>query len=299
MLAESFNQPSDFVYPGDSGIKVQNKWQFSNQLTSYKINPKDWFMSEKIDGVRCFFSLENGFQSRSNNTFNTPDWFCSNLKEYQKLNNCIIDGELSIYGKDASFVSGTIRRKNSEKDWDKVIFYVFDIIGIDKIFRDRTKILYDLVKDCKDVNIVYLPQYVCKNMDDAYQFYKQIVKQNKEGLVFKNPNSFYEFKRSNNLLKWKPIPTMEGKVIGFHEGSGKFKNKLGTFEIELSNNITFKLSGKMTDEFRSQYVFKNHKLSTILSEDVPHLNDIVTFEYMTLTIHGIPRQAVFIGKRYD
>ncbi len=295
MLAENF-VGGTILFDGDSGVKIGNKWRFTNRPNFYAVNPVNWYMSEKLDGVRAFWSSKTGFLSRNNNPFHAPIWFDEKMRQCCK--DVILDGELYISGKDASFVSGTVRRKNSEKDWNRVCFFVFDIIGLEQDdFEKRTTFLKSLLKTCKDDHFIYLPQIKVENMEHAYEFYKHIITSNGEGVVFKNTASLYEHKRSHNLLKWKPLPTSEAQVIGFKEGTGKYKNKLGVFEVKLDNGIKFNLSGKMTDHFRSQYVFKNHELHEILSDSVPHINDWVTYEYMTLTIHGIPRQAVFLGLR--
>jgi DNA ligase-1 len=293
MLAENFVGGKVLFY-GDSGKKMGNKWKFTNVPSYYAVDPTNWYMSEKLDGVRAIWNSQTGFHSKNNNAFHAPLWFDEKIKLCCNK-NWTLDGELYIQGKDASFVSGTVRRKNSEKDWDRVCFFVFDIIGIEGNFEKRTKFLESLLTKCDDKNFIYLPQIKIKNMEHAYEFYKHIITSSGEGIVLKDSNSFYEHKRSHKLLKWKPVPTAEAKVIGFVEGSGKYKNKLGTFLV--SNGNEFHLSGKMTDQFRSQYVFVNHELHEILSDSVPHMNDYVTYEYMSLTSHGIPRQAVFVGLR--
>jgi DNA ligase-1 len=38
------------------------------------INPTGWFISEKLDGVRCFWNGTNLY-SRNANIFYPPDWF--------------------------------------------------------------------------------------------------------------------------------------------------------------------------------------------------------------------------------
>ena len=55
-----------------------------------KVNPdpKGWLMSEKLDGVRCYWSGEKMY-SRNGNLFYPPKWFTDGLPKDMAL-----DGEL-------------------------------------------------------------------------------------------------------------------------------------------------------------------------------------------------------------
>jgi DNA ligase-1 len=52
------------------------------------INPQGWYMSEKLDGVRCFWNGKNLY-SRNGNVFYPPDWFKDLLPK-----DLALDGEL-------------------------------------------------------------------------------------------------------------------------------------------------------------------------------------------------------------
>merc|ERR1711964_429570 len=52
-----------------------------------KDDPKGWWMSEKMDGVRAYWSGSN-FYSRSGNEFFAPEWFTAKLPKKP------LDGEL-------------------------------------------------------------------------------------------------------------------------------------------------------------------------------------------------------------
>ena len=98
-------------------------------------------------------------------------------------------------------------------------------------------------------------------MDEAYKLYKTYIEKGAEGAMLRPSNSIYEYKRSKLLLKWKPSLDAEAIVIGYNEGMGRLKEKLGTFQVQLINDITkkvekdkeFSLSGRLSDEFRNQY----------------------------------------------
>ena len=50
-------------------------------------DPVGWFMSEKYDGVRCYWDGENMY-SRNGNPFYVPDWYKESLPKVA------LDGEL-------------------------------------------------------------------------------------------------------------------------------------------------------------------------------------------------------------
>ena len=54
-----------------------------------------------------------------------------------------------------------------------------------------------------------------------------------EGVMLRNPYAPYEGKRSKNLLKVKRILDAEAKVVGYEEGNGKHKGRLGALKCEM------------------------------------------------------------------
>lgn len=71
-----------------------------------------------------------------------------------------------------------------------------------------------------------------------------------EGLMYRNGQAKYEFKRSKNLLKIKEMKDGEFNILGYGLGSGKNKDKLGTIYIEFKGNKVGVGSG-FTDEDRA------------------------------------------------
>ena len=146
-------------------------------------------------------------------------------------------------------------------------------------------------------------------MDEAYKLYKTYIEKGAEGAMLRPSNSIYEYKRSKLLLKWKPSLDAEAIVIGYNEGMGRLKEKLGTFQVQLINDITkkvekdkeFSLSGRLSDEFRNQYKFKDGKViqAPEKNDEYPIIGDKVTLTFMEYTDKGIPRQPIFQRIRND
>ena len=54
--------------------------------------------------------------------------------------------------------------------------------------------------------------------------------------MLRAPHSPYESKRSSHLLKVKTLFDDECKIIGYNEGTGKYKGLLGAFDCEMVKN---------------------------------------------------------------
>ena len=129
-------------------------------------------------------------------------------------------------------------------------------------------------------------QVKVKTEADVYKHFDKLVSKGAEGVMLRAPNSPYDKKRSNYLLKVKQLFDAECKIIGYKAGSGKYANMLGAFECQLvkNKNIKFTISG-MDDSIRQNYK-KTHPIGTI-----------VTFTYMGLTEKGVPRHPNYLRKR--
>lgn len=88
--------------------------------------------------------------------------------------------------------------------------------------------------------------------------------QNWEGLMYRNADAPYEFKRSQNILKIKKWYDIELPVIDFQEGLGKHEGRLGALLVNYKDNIVSVGSGfndqereiiwdKLTDSTSSLY----------------------------------------------
>lgn len=231
----------------------------------------NWFLSEKYDGERATWH-DNVMRSRSGRIINVPD----SIKKYFPKCKHALDGELFI-GRGKFEHTGLFRKKkSSEHEWQNVTFEIFDIIVQNVIFKDRLIMLKKLVVDNKHVHLV--EQYICKSLDFMYKMYNTVLNKGGEGLVIKNPNSFYVNGRTFDYLKIKPIDTTIVTIVGYSPGKGKYLGKLGAFICQGKlNNKTFTVNvSGMSDGIRSNY-----------SEF--EIGKKISIKFSGLTAYGIPR----------
>src|SRR6266404_2628895 len=96
----------------------------------------DWWMSEKLDGVRAFWDGQQ-FLSRQGNLYHAPAWFIEGLPKVP------LDGELWIARKKFQRTVSIVRRQDKSDLWNEVQFLVFDAPAATGGFEDRLAFLKD------------------------------------------------------------------------------------------------------------------------------------------------------------
>ena len=275
-----------------------------------KVDPKGWLISEKFDGYRaCYDHSKKGFFSRQNKPFNAPDWFI------QAMPPRLVDGELWI-GRNMFQEMGTVRKKVPvDEEWLNITFQVYDMPDHPGTFQERLKELKRIVKLTKsrwnlrrkdyeypfnklECPVVVAKQIVVKDESHLDKVYQEIIKAGGEGIMLKDPESSYEGKRSNYLLKYKPNFDEEAIIVGYKPGQGKYTGMLGGFmckplinhdtymSVDEDTDHAFTISG-MDDEIREKYV-KTHPIGTIIS-----------YEHSGKTDKGKPRFGRYTRIRTD
>ena len=87
------------------------------------IDLKGWWMSEKLDGVRAWWTGTH-FLSRLGNIYHAPDWFIAGLP------NVPLDGELWLDRKAFQRTVSIVRRQDKSDHWQQIKYVMFDAPGI-------------------------------------------------------------------------------------------------------------------------------------------------------------------------
>lgn len=269
-------------------FKNKTTGKIRNAPKGYPKAPTGWWLSEKYDGYRAIWDGQD-FYSRTGKIFNVPQWF----KAYMPPSRAL-DGELFL-GRECFEQCGIFRKKVPDSDeWRKldVKYQVFDSPTHPGLFEVRQSFIKDLItslcKKDKNCPLVYTKQIKVQTEADVQKHFDSLVKGGAEGIMLRAPRSPYEPKRSALLLKVKQFFDSECRIIGYKEGTGKYKGMLGSFKCQLVNNpkIKFDISG-MNDNIRKHYK-TTHPIGTI-----------VTFTYMGLSKKGVPRHPNYLRIRKD
>jgi DNA ligase-1 len=219
---------------------------------------KTVFVNIKIDGIRCVTIVKDendiSFYSRDGaplSDFLTENFRSEIVKNIGYYKGKTIDGE--IYCSNFQQLMTIVMRKDVTSEAIRVRntarYAVFDVLTEDTL-DERIKVLQDLPSE------MYIKpvKYVTVNNDYQLLFdmSRHYIDKGAEGIIVKHPKSLYEYKRSNNWLKFKNKESLDLTIIGVEQGEGKCENALGAFILDY-NGKELRCGSGFTDEERIKF----------------------------------------------
>jgi DNA ligase-1 len=99
--------------------------------------------------------------------------------------------------------------------------------------------------------------------DIMHRYAEAAVAEGFEGIMIKSMDAPYECKRSDFWMKWKPTITVDLKIVGFEQGTGRNENRLGAIICEGEDNgrhICVNVGSGLSDSDRDGYWAARHDL---------------------------------------
>lgn len=247
------------------GLLLAHTWENDVDLT-------DWWMSEKLDGVRAYW---NGkvFISRQGNVYHAPDFFVAGLPDAP------LDGELWLARKAFQRCVSIVRRQDKSDHWHQIRFLVFDAPAATGPFEERLEELRDRFSSDPPPFAELHHHERCRDLGHLREELARIEALGGEGLMLRQPGSLYEAGRSPTLLKVKTFHDAEARVVEHLPGTGRHKGRLGALSVELADGTTFSIGTGFSDAQR---------------EHPPAIGSVVTFRYQELSDRGVPRFPSFV-----
>ena len=236
------------------------------------MNLAGWWMSEKLDGVRAYWTGTE-FLSRQGNPLFAPDWFSAGLPKEP------LDGEFWIERKKFQRTVSIVRRQDKNDLWKEVRFLMFDAPEGGDAFEERMKTLERIVKKNQPPYALAHEHSLCKDLDHLRGELARVEALGGEGLMLRQPGSKYQAGRSMTLLKIKTFHDAEGRVVGHEPGAGRHKGRLGALLVEMADGTKFSVGTGFSDAER---------------ESPPALGSTITFRYQELSDRGVPRFPSFV-----
>ncbi|MFT5295530.1 MAG: DNA ligase-1 [Colwellia sp.] len=259
--------------------KIQLATVYKTNLSN-PVNIQEYFISEKLDGIRGFWNGKNLFTRRGNLIY-APEWFT------QGWPNTYIDGELWSNRGEFEKISSCVRRHKPDNHkktscWQKIHFMLFDLPKHLGTFSQRIKQMNSLVEVTNSSYLLAIKQEKIDSITLLHQRLSNIVNRGGEGLMLHHQEAHYKEGRSNALMKLKQHDDAEAVVIAHIEGKGKYKNKMGSLRVRMPTGLVFKIGSGFTDKQRQK---------------PPAIGSTVTFKYIGKTARGVPKFASFLRVR--
>jgi len=232
----------------------------------------DWWLSEKLDGVRAYWDGRR-FRSRQGNVFHAPAWFVQGFPSQP------LDGELWIDRRRFQRTVSIVRRHDQSDLWREVSYLVFDAPAVAGAFEARQAFLRETLDEKRPPFARLLAQQRCQGVDHLQRELARIELLGGEGLMLREPGSHYVAGRSATLLKVKTFHDSEATVVEHLPGAGRHRGRLGALLVALADGTQFAIGTGMTDRQREQ---------------PPAIGTRITFRYQELTDRGVPRFPSFV-----
>lgn len=247
-------------------------------LTKYRpgMAVSGWYMSEKLDGVRAYWDGQH-LRSRQGRLFAAPGWFTETLPPFE------LDGELWIARGHFEETLSIISRDQPHPGWHRITYNIFEVPNAPGGLDARLGRLREYQKRHPTNHLRVIPQAICRDVDHLMTQLKVVDEGGGEGLVLRNPDSAYETGRSPNALKVKHFDDMEGRVIGYRPGEGKYHGMTGALWVEIEGGKRFYIGSGLSDRQRAE---------------PPVIGSMITFSHQGFTGNGIPRFASFLRVRH-
>jgi hypothetical protein len=215
----------------------------------------------KLDGLRCVAVKHGGevtMFTRNGNVLETLPRIKSAL-EKAPWDDFVLDGE--ALGADWNESASVVMSHKKGKDDSGMIFHVFDALHFsdwrdqhnDLGLKDRVDLVAELVGQVGSP-VFQVPGRLVNNKEELLKAYMTDTDAGYEGIMLKDLDAPYLFKRSSNIRKLKPIKTFEGIIVGSYEGKrgSKREGLWGGFEVVLQNGIVTRVAGGFTDKLKSE-----------------------------------------------
>ena len=229
------------------------------------------YYSRKFDGKRQWIKNKIPY-SRSNKQCSIPP--IKHILDQLDLlplfvHSCVLDGECLYFENGVeNFQKGIslCQKDNRTEGCENICYVIFDIIPKEQFmakipyveFKTEYEHLLELVDETKESPCYSLlptaaPNiFVARQDTDMSKLAQLMTENNWEGLMCRDGNSPYEYKRTNKLLKIKQMHDTEVVLTSMEEGTGKHAGRLGAFHANYKG-YDLKIGSGFTDEQREEY----------------------------------------------
>ena len=160
--------------------------------------------------------------------------------------------------------------------WQQLTYNIFEVP------QAKGNLLQRLSQVKETSYLKLIKQIKVKDKEHLKSFLKSVEEKGGEGVVVRDGDLSYYTGRNSHALKVKSYQDTECKIVGYNEGKGKYKDKLGSLNCKLKDGKIIKIGSGLSDALR---------------DEPPKINSIITFKYYGYTSKGNPRFPIYLRER--
>jgi DNA ligase-1 len=216
----------------------------ADKYDAKKHNKFPYYSQPKLDGVRCLVS-KDGMQSRNGKPILSAPHISEALESFfKRFPDAILDGELYNHELKNDFeklISLARKTKPTAEDLkeskDMIQYHVYDVVDPSSTFAERNTMLH-FVPGVWSKMIHPVATVKVKDAEQVQVMLEDYLMMGYEGQMLRDPNSYYEGKRSKGLLKHKEFEDAEFTIVSIEEGQGNWAGAAKRIEIRLEDGTT-------------------------------------------------------------
>lgn len=304
---EELNELFGDVKTNQYGVIKPQLAKQADKVTNKKIFEKEWYISRKINGVRCLVFFKDGEIHTSSRGSINYDFAINHITQhpvlidfFTKHPEVILDSEIYEHGKTLNYISGICRSQKTISDGKDLQLYWYDLVDLNLPFSERLKLINEYASELNlpefdpfrknndgDLAIQVVPHKLISGWDNMVIEHDKYVKEGWEGAVVRLSTSVYNpGSRGNDWVKIKVYHDGEYLIKGLSEG---LREEDMCFVLQTPEGNLFNAK-PMGDRALKQW-YREH-----LDEIIGKMGTIKYFE-MSGTGSDIPQQPIFIAVR--
>ena len=305
---EELNSIFGEVKTNQAGVIKPMLAKQAKDIKNLKIFDKEYYISRKINGVRCLIYYDGNqvkTSSRGATDYNIAIYHIITHplieKFFKNHPDAILDGEIFKKNLSLNIISSICRSQKTINDGKNLQFYWYDIIDLQAPFSKRWNTMQEWSKELQlsdfdpdkqfsdeELHIQFLPQEKISGWNNMEKLHDKWVQDGWEGAVIRLAESVYKpGVRGNDWIKIKVYQDAEYPIIGISEG---LREEDMCFILETPNGQQFKCK-PMGDREQKQW-YRDH-----IDELKGKLLTIKYFEMSGVEGSEIPQQPIGICVR--
>ena len=222
----------------------------------------------KLDGIRSTYTGGKQIWSRTRKQLkgvpHIPKVLATLLKD-NRIGTGMTDGELYNHSLKDNFeeIVHIVKQETKPTDNHEIVEYHIYDLPSELPFSGRLEQMKRLDKVLSTTSPIKIVETViCNNLEELMKYNDDCLELGYEGIMARNLDSPYEFKRSKHLQKIKLFDDGEFPIIGMNEGRGKLTGSCGSFICTHEGRpFDVKLKGKLSElkkywDNQSEYIGK-------------------------------------------